>query len=62
MDARTVVEYFGGVRKTQQAFGLRSRQTIYHWLNRGQLPELKARQAHELTRGRLKFDKSAYPN
>lgn len=55
-----VVKFFGGVRKTQIAYGLDSRQTVYYWLKIGRLPELRAREAAELSRGRLKFDKTAY--
>ena len=55
-----VVEFFGSVPKTQKAFRLRSRQTVYHWLRRGIVPEVRARQAHEMTRGRLRFDRKAY--
>lgn len=55
-----VVEYFGSVPKTQEAFRLRSRQTIYYWLKRGLVPEVRARQAHEMTRGRLRFQSKTY--
>jgi hypothetical protein len=29
--------------------------------NRGKVPELWARRLHEITRGKLKFDRSEYP-
>lgn len=55
-----VVRFFGGVVKTQAAFKLDSRQTVYYWMKRKRLPEVRARQAHDLSRGRLKFDQTAY--
>lgn len=55
-----VVRYFGGARKTQAKFGLRSRQTVYYWLTRPQMPLSRAMQAEELSGGHLKFDKSVY--
>jgi hypothetical protein len=55
-----VVKFFGGVRKTQEAYGLRSRQSVYYWLKRGRMPELMARKGVELSRGKLKFDHSEY--
>lgn len=60
MEAQRVVKHFGGVPQTQKAFGLDSRQTVYYWLKRKQLPEVRARQAHDMTGGALHFDPKAY--
>lgn len=55
-----VIQYFGGVVKTQAAFGKKSRQNVYYWRKRGRMPELLARKASEMSNGFLKFDPSEY--
>ena len=55
-----VIKFFGGVRKTQAAFGKKSRQNVYYWKKQGLMPELLARKAAEMSKGRLKFDPKPY--
>lgn len=57
-----VIKFFGGVLKTQAAFGKKSRQNVYYWKQRGKMPELLARKASEMSKGKLKFDPRAYAN
>lgn len=59
-DPEDVINYFGGVEATRKRFQLKSRYSIYYWGYQGKLPELRARQANELSGGDLVFDKSAY--
>jgi DNA invertase Pin-like site-specific DNA recombinase len=60
MRAERVVRYFGGPTRTAKAFKTH-RQTVYHWLRRGLLPEVRARQAAEISEGALRFNARLYP-
>lgn len=56
------VEYFGSTIELAAKLGLKSASTISNWRarNEGQVPELYARQIHDLTRGKVKFDRREY--
>jgi len=55
-----VIAYFGGPTKTQRAFGLASKYSVYYWRARGLMPELKAQEAAELSNGELVYDREVY--
>jgi hypothetical protein len=55
-----VIAYFGGPTKTQRAFGLDSKYSVYYWRYRGLMPYQRAREAEELSGGKLVFDPKQY--
>lgn len=59
--ATDLIEYFGSGAAAARALKMKSRAIVSYWLSHGnRVPELRARQAHELTGGKLKFDPKAY--
>src|SRR5690606_27200667 len=55
-----VVEHVGSGAAAARELRLKSRAIVSYWLKRGRVPELRARQASEVSGGVLKFDPSAY--
>lgn len=55
-----VVEYFGSGAAAARELRLKSRAIVSYWLKRGRVPELRARQASEVSGGVLKFVPAAY--
>lgn len=50
MTLEEVIAHFGGVSQTARALGV-TRQTIYHWRRKGEMPKLRAMQAQILIDG-----------
>ena len=44
MNLEKIIESFGGVSQTARALGI-TRQTIYHWRRKGDIPEARRIQA-----------------
>lgn len=63
MEVDKVIKYFGTATRAAQEIGLAGASTVTNWRRRnaGKVPELYARKYHDLTRGKLKFDRRAYP-
>lgn len=55
------IKHFKGVTPLAKRLGVLP-SAVTNWRRRynGRMPELYARRVHELTRGKLKFDRSAY--
>jgi hypothetical protein len=56
------IAHYGSAVELARQLNLRSPGAITNWRSRydGQVPELYARQLHDKTRGKLKFDPKAY--
>jgi hypothetical protein len=56
-----VIAHFGTATKAAQQLDI-TPGAVTNWRsrNRGRVPELWARRLHEMTRGKLKFDRSEY--
>lgn len=56
------IEHFGTATALARELNLRSPGAITNWRARygGKIPELYARRLHEMTRGKLRFDRSEY--
>ena len=60
MRVSEAIKFFDTGSNLAKKLGVRP-SAVSNWRKRGDLvPELAARQLHELTRGRLKFDPEAY--
>ena len=55
-----LVEHFGSGAAAARKLRLKSRAIVSYWRKRGRVPELRARQASEISGGVLKFDPAAY--
>lgn len=55
-------EHFGSDAELARQLGFRWPSTVCNWRRAGKrlIPELYARQLHEKTRGKLKFDRELY--
>lgn len=56
------IEHYGTAVELARQLNLRSPGAITNWRSRyaGKVPELYARRLHEMTRGKLKFDRDQY--
>lgn len=56
------IEHYGTATELARQLNLRSPGAITNWRSRydGKVPELYARRLHEMTRGKLRFDRSEY--
>jgi hypothetical protein len=56
------IAHYKTATQLAKELGLKSPGAITNWRARysGKIPELYARRLHEMTRGKLKFDKSVY--
>ena len=61
MTFEEITTHFGSVEKAKAALGLKSKQTIYNWRDKG-VPEGWQARIQIQTRGKLKADKSAIPS
>jgi len=60
MKVTEAIGYFDSASDLAKKLGVRP-SAVSNWRKRGDLvPELAARQLHELTRGRLRFDPEVY--
>jgi DNA-binding phage protein len=50
MTLEEVIKHFGGVSQTARALGV-TRQTIYHWRRKGEMPKVRSLQAMILIDG-----------
>jgi hypothetical protein len=62
MNIDDAISHYGSAKELARALDLAGPAAISNWKVRyaGQIPELYARRLHEMTRGRLKFDRSEY--
>lgn len=62
MDVNKAIDFFGSATEMARRLGLKSPSAVTNWRRRhnGRVPELYARRAAEISRGKLKFDRSAY--
>jgi hypothetical protein len=62
MTVDDAIAHFKTATQLAKELGLKSPGAITNWRSRyrGQIPELYARRLHEMTRGKLKFDRSSY--
>jgi DNA invertase Pin-like site-specific DNA recombinase len=53
MDAKALVDHFGGIKETASAFGI-AVPSVYEWLEKGSVPRGRQWQAEILTKGKFK--------
>jgi hypothetical protein len=56
------IEHYGTAVELARQLNLKSPGAITNWRSRydGKVPELYARRLHEMTRGKLRFDRTEY--
>lgn len=62
MKVDEAISHYGTAVELAKQLNLRSPGAITNWRtrNRGVVPELYARRLHDMTRGKLKFDRDQY--
>lgn len=62
MTVDDAIAHYGTAVELARQLNLRSPGAITNWRSRydGKVPELYARRLHEMTRGKLRFDRSEY--
>jgi hypothetical protein len=62
MKVDDAISHYGSAAELAKALKLAGPAAVSNWKSRyrGKIPELYARRLHEMTRGKLKFDRQSY--